>query len=125
MEKSEETQGTVNFMRSLIKFDNSLGILAAAFLAFVLLAGSISAQSDSKKAYTFHGRVEKVNRKSGTLTVNGEEVEGWMPAMTMQYRVDNPTVLTGIKAGVQIEATVYERDLTLHDVKVIAQGRSK
>jgi Cu/Ag efflux protein CusF len=96
----------------------------AAVVAIILFAGSIFGQSDSRKSYTFPGTVEKVNRKSGTLTVNGEEVEGWMAAMTMQYRVDNPAVLKGIKAGTQIEATVYERDLTLHDVKVIKPVRN-
>jgi Cu/Ag efflux protein CusF len=99
-------------------------MLVTVLIAGILFAGSIFGQSDSRKSYTFHGRVEKVNRKSGTLTVNGEEVEGWMPAMTMQYRVDNPGVLDQIKAGTQIEAKVYERDLTLHDVKVITPVRN-
>jgi Cu/Ag efflux protein CusF len=99
-------------------------MLAAVLIAVILFAGSMFGQTNSRKSYTFHGRVEKVNRKSGTLTVNGEEVEGWMPAMTMQYRVGNPAVLNEIKAGNQIEATVYERDLTLHDVKVITPVRN-
>jgi len=100
-------------------------MLAAVLIAVILFAGSIFGQNDSRKSYTFHGRVEKVNRKTGTLTVNGEELEGWMPPMTMQYRVDNLVVLNQVKAGTQIEATVYERDLTLHDVKVITPVRNK
>jgi len=111
-------------MKSLVTFDHSLRHLAGMLIVFLLFTASIFAQADSRKSYTFHGRVEKVDRKAGTLTVNGEELEGWMPAMTMQYRVDKPTVLNQIKAGAQIEATVYERDLTLHDVKVIAPARN-
>ena len=56
---------------------------------------------DSKaKPYTFHGKVEAVTAKG--LTVNGEEVKGWMGAMTMNYPVDNPEVLKSIKVGDQI-----------------------
>jgi hypothetical protein len=56
-----------------------------------LLAANGFAQEKAKekaKSYTFHGKVEAVTDKG--LTVNGEKVEGWMDAMTMTYKVDNP-----------------------------------
>ncbi|HKE23625.1 MAG TPA: copper-binding protein [Bryobacteraceae bacterium] len=79
-------------------------MLATVLIVCILFAGSIFGQSNSRKSYAFHSRVEKVNRKSGTLTVNADEVEGWMPVMTLQYRLDNPGVLNQIKAGTQIES---------------------
>ena len=42
-----------------------------------------------------------------------------MDAMTMAYPVDKPETLSAIKAGDQISATVFDGDLTLHDIKVI------
>jgi Cu/Ag efflux protein CusF len=45
-----------------------------------------------------------------------------MNAMTMAYPVDKPETLKGIKAGDRISATVFEGDLTLHDVKVVPGG---
>lgn len=96
--------------------------LAVALMLSCLLAPVSLAQDDVKKPHTFHGKVEKVDRKAARLTVNGEEVEGWMVAMTMAYPVDNPDVLKTIKVGDQIEATVYDRDLSLHNIKVVSQA---
>ena len=54
--------------------------------------------------------------------MNGEKVDGWMEAMTMDYKVDDPTVLEKVKAGDQIMATVYDGDLVLHKVKVMSSN---
>ncbi|MGD1096767.1 MAG: heavy metal-binding domain-containing protein [Bryobacteraceae bacterium] len=76
-----------------------------------------STQSVDRKAYVFHGTVEEVNLTAGTLTVNGENLEGWMAAMSMSYRVDKVDVLKEIKVGDRIAAKVYSGDLTLYDVR--------
>jgi Cu/Ag efflux protein CusF len=81
-------------------------------------------QAAAKKAYTFHGRIEKVDDKS--LTVAGDNVDGWMGAMTMVYGVDNAEILRKVKAGDQITATVYDGDFqTLHDVKLVQPDGTK
>jgi hypothetical protein len=49
------------------------------------------------KSHTSHGKVEAVADKG--LTVNAENVEGWMDAMTMTYPVDKPEVLKVVKVG--------------------------
>lgn len=98
----------------------------SAFTLSVLLAGLCFAQgTQNKKSYTFHGKVEAVNDNS--LKVNGEEVKGWMAAMTMDYKVDDPSVLKKVKPGDQIMATVYDGDLVLHKVQVMPNqnGESK
>ncbi len=76
----------------------------------------------AKKALTFHGKVEAVNISANTVTVNGEKVEGWMDAMTMGYKVDDPAVLKNVKAGDRITATAYEGDMTLHKIQVMLKG---
>jgi Cu/Ag efflux protein CusF len=73
-----------------------------------------------KKEHVFRGKVEQVDPKTKTLTVNGENVEGWMSAMTMQYSADKPDVYDKVKPGDQITAKVYDGDFgTLHDVQVV------
>jgi Cu/Ag efflux protein CusF len=87
--------------------------LALALSLSTVLAGQ------GKKEHPFRGKVEKVDAKAKTLTVNGENVEGWMGAMTMTYGVDKEDVLNKVKAGDQITAKVYDGDFkTLHDVQV-------
>jgi len=84
------------------------------------------AQQPAKKEHEFRGKIEKVDAKTKTLTVNGEKVEGWMGAMTMTYGVDKPEILTKVKAGDQITAKVYDGDFsTLHDVQLLPAAANK
>ncbi len=91
-------------------------IMAAAGLALLMATVGFGQTATSKKPLTFHGQVAAVSPDG--LTVNGEKVEGWMDAMTMKYKVDDPKVLKTVKPGDKITATVYEGDMSLHKVKV-------
>jgi len=91
--------------------------------ASVVFAVSTFGQSTAgKKAHTFHGKVEAVNKDGKSLTVNGEKVEGWMDAMTMNYKVDDPSILDKVNPGDQITATVYDGDYVLHNVKNVGDA---
>ena len=98
-------------------------MLAAALLAVLLFAFAplASAQKAEKKSFVFHGVVESVDAKAGRVTVANEKIEGWMEAMTMAYSVDKPEDLQKVKAGDKIEATVYEDDYKLYQIKVVGQ----
>lgn len=87
---------------------------AAAVL--VVLMGC--APQAKKKQYVLRGKVEAVDFENKTLTVDHQKVDGWMEAMTMAYGVHDPAVLKSVKAGDRIQATVYEDDYSLYDVKV-------
>ena len=100
-------------------------ILAAVLALACLFAVNSFGQDKAKakaKSYTFHGKVTAVTEKG--LTVNGEKVEGWMDAMTMTYPVDKPDALKMVKVGDQIMATVYEGDMTLHNVMTMPPGKA-
>jgi hypothetical protein len=99
-------------------------ILAAVLALACLVAVNSFGQDKAKgkaKSYTFHGKVTAVTEKG--LTVNGEKVEGWMDAMTMTYPVDKLDALKIVKVGDQIMATVYQGDLTLHNVMTMPPGK--
>ena len=96
-----------------------MDVLRRSFLGgTAALALCVAGLGQTKKQYTFHGKVEAVDKSAGSLRVNGEKVEGWMGAMTMSYKVDNPAVLANVKPGDRIAATVYDGDYVLHDVRV-------
>src|SRR5262245_30904133 len=59
-----------------------------------------------KTEHVFRGKVEQVDAAGKLMSVNGENVEGWMPAMTMSYTADNAEVFNQVKVGDQITATV-------------------
>jgi Cu/Ag efflux protein CusF len=83
-------------------------------------AQTTPAATAEKKAHVFRGKVEHVDLQAKTLTVNGENVEGWMSAMTMTYSADKPDVIDKVKAGDEITAKVFDGDFaTLHDVQVV------
>jgi Cu/Ag efflux protein CusF len=105
-------------IRPVIGVIGVIGMMLAMLLAPGLT--TLSAQEGGKKEHTFLGKVEKVDAKTKMLTVNGENVQGWMGAMTMSYAVDKEDVLSKVKAGDQITAKVYDGDFkTLHDVQVV------
>ena len=97
----------------------SISVLAASLFVAAICLGQAAS---SKKEYIFHGKVEAVNKSAKNLTVNGEKVEGWMGAMTMDYKVDDPSILEKLKPGDQIMATVYDGDYSLHKVKVMRKN---
>ena len=100
-------------------------ILAAVLALACVFAVTSFAQDKAKgkaKSYTFHGKVTGVTEKG--LTVNGEKVEGWMDAMTMTYPVDKPDVLKMVKVGDQVMATVFDGDMTLHNVMSMPPDKS-
>ena len=94
-------------------------LFAAGLLMAVVCLGQAG---PGKKEFTFHGKVEAVNKSAKSLTVNGEKVEGWMDAMTMSYKVDDPSIIDKLKPGDQIMATVYDGDYMLHKVQIMGKN---
>ena len=97
-----------------------LATFIGAVLGVALLLPTAHGQQRGKKEYAFRGKVQKIDAKAKTLTVDGEDVQGWMSAMTMTYGVDKEDVIDHVKVGDQITAKVYDGDVrTLYDVKVV------
>jgi len=89
-------------------------------VAMMLCLFALGSYAQQKKEHVFKGKVEKIDPNAKTFTVNGENVEGWMPSMTMVYVPDKEEVLKQVKVGDQITAKVYDGDFrTLHDVRVV------
>ncbi|HEV2201746.1 MAG TPA: copper-binding protein [Bryobacteraceae bacterium] len=105
------------------RFRILLALAAALAVPSTMLAQQhdstqVQAGKAAKKSFTLRGVVEGVDAKAGRLTVNHEKVEGWMDAMTMAYAVDKPADLQKVQVGDRIEATVYQDEYKLYDIKV-------
>src|SRR2546421_13066554 len=102
--------------------------IATVLLCAFALTIAIHAQTPpaGKKDHAFKGKVEKVDPKTKMVTVNNENIPGWMMSMTMAYKVDKDAVLKDLKPGDQIAATVYDGDFqTLYNVKVLPPPPAK
>jgi Cu/Ag efflux protein CusF len=98
-----------------------IATLIAALTCALFVSVAVQAQTPpaGKKEHPFKGKVEKVDEKTKMITVNNENIPGWMMSMTMTYKVDKPDVLKTVKAGDNITATVYDGDFqTLYNLKV-------
>src|SRR5215510_3701124 len=104
--------------------------LIAALTGALFLSVALHAQNPpaDRKEHAFKGKVEKVDPKTKMVTVNNENIPGWMMSMTMTYKVDKPSeaALDKLKPGDQITATVYDGDFqTLYNVKVAPPAPAK
>jgi protein SCO1/2 len=102
-----------------MKLARSISVFAALVVMVAVCWGQTP---PGKKEYMFHGKVEAVDKSAKSLTVNGEKVEGWMDAMTMNYKVDDPSIFDKVKPGDEIMATVYDGDPLLHKVKIMGKN---
>jgi protein SCO1/2 len=109
-------------MQRLLEVKRALRLIAVLALAVFAASICLGQAAPEKKSYTFHGKVEAVDKSGKSMKVNGEKVAGWMDAMTMDYKVDDAAILKKVKPGDQIMATVYDGDMMLHKVMVMPKS---
>ena len=94
--------------------------LAAALVLICSIAAAGFAQANSnKKSYTLHGTIQAVKGSEQKVTVKHDKIEGYMGAMTMDYKVADLDMLKKLKTGDEITATFYEDDYTLYNIRKI------
>lgn len=89
-------------------------------LIVLLVAGGCSRE----RRYQLEGQVLAVDRDKGELTVRHEDIKGFMPGMTMPFKVSDPTALAERKPGDLIRATLVVSDSTGHLEDVIRTGEA-
>ena len=68
-----------------------------------------SAQAtDSAKVFSGDGVVEGVDKSVDQIQINHGEIKGYMPAMSMPYRVKDKAMLDMVKAGDKVSFTLED-----------------
>jgi protein SCO1 len=111
-------------------------LLVSALLAVALVAGCHSSPkpgpqgpaASSYKVYKLRGKVVSTNPATGEVTLNHEAIPGFMDAMTMPYKLKDPSILSELHPGDTITADVLvsqnpDADVLLDHIVVIAQGK--
>src|SRR6266436_91117 len=105
----------------MIKARSSLAILLFLVIA---LAGSCRPRSSAnEKRYPIKGKVIAVDKTDRTITVAHEDITGYMPAMTMPFKIKNDADLEMMKPGDQITGTLVVDDLSSWvEITAIVEG---
>jgi protein SCO1/2 len=111
-------------------------LLASSLLALVPLAGCHSGPSPatqasanpSYKVYHLRGKVIAADPATGEVTLDHEAIPGFMEAMTMPYKLKDPSILSELHPGDVITADVLvsqgaDADVLLDHIVVVAQGK--
>ena len=64
------------------------------------------AKDTTAKRYNLSGRVVSIDKSARSINVDGDEIPGFMAAMTMPYQVKDPSLLDKLSAGDQIKAEI-------------------
>jgi len=72
-----------------------------------MLCGCVRSQH-----YDLRGQVLAVDPGRQEVTIKHEDIRGFMPGMTMPFKVSDPALLNGLEAGDLVQATLVVKDYT-------------
>jgi protein SCO1 len=93
------------------------------FIGLALAAGAC-AKSPPDRHFPLHGQVLRIGANHLQATIKHDDIKGFMPAMTMPYKVLDAKEFAAVAAGDVIDATlvVVSNDAYLKDVKKVGQA---
>jgi len=99
---------------------------AARFVCVVCLTALLSALAacSRPRQYELRGQVLAVDRERRELTIKHEDIQGFMPGMTMPFKVSDPRSLDGRQPGDLIRATLVVEDSTGYLKDIAVTGRA-
>ncbi len=105
-------------------------VLASCLTSGGCRSAHVGSPGPGPERHFLRGNVMGVDKAAGTVLLAHEAVAGFMPAMTMDYKVADPAVLGEVQRGDRITADLLDdkgpqgpTNLRLENVDVIAQAR--
>ena len=103
------------------RFPQLLFSWSAIILLFAV--GCTPKHAANEKRYPLKGKVIAVNKTERTATINHEDIPGYMPGMTMAFKIKNDGDLEMLKAGDQVSANLVVTDVdSWIEVTAIVEG---
>ena len=93
-----------------------------SLLVCVLLA---LACGSSSKFYEAHGLVEEMRPEDQQIVISHEDIEGFMPAMTMNFSIYDPELLRTLQAGQVVDFTIEFTGRSYHVVAATVTGEAE
>ncbi len=94
-----------------------------ALSLIILGSGCKPRRSANEKRYDLKGKVVAVNKSERTATIAHEDIKGYMPAMTMPFKIKNDADLEMLKPGDQVTGTLVVDDLSSWvEITAIVEG---
>ena len=79
----------------------------------------------NQKRYPLKGKVIAVSKSDHTATIKHEDIPGYMPGMTMAFKIKNDADLEMVKAGDEVSANLVVTDVdSWIEVTAIVEGAS-
>ncbi len=109
----------------------SVALALACFVAFAATLLVLSALGCSRPQqvhqYTLKGQIVRIDTSDGVVTIRHNDIEGFMPAMTMPFKVKNRGLLQGRAPGdlVTGRLAVTDTDAWLTDLTVVGHSEVK
>src|SRR6266852_2177547 len=83
-----------------------------ALSLIILGSGCKPRRSANEKRYDLKGKVVAVNKSERTATIAHEDIKGYMPAMTMPFKIKNDADLEMLKPGDQVTGALVVDDVS-------------
>ena len=76
----------------------------------LVIVVSISGCGERQRRYELRGQILAVNRTAQELTIKHDDIRGFMPGMTMPFKVRDERLMTGREPGELVTATLVVVD---------------
>ena len=88
----------------------------------VAMAAAACSRAPEPKRYEVRGQILSFDPQRNEVVVDHEDIEGFMPAMVMPYKVENPSLLEGKKPGDIVTATLVVEEVDYYLTTLTTTG---
>jgi protein SCO1/2 len=95
-------------MYSVNNHTRRISLIALILAGALFFSSCPRAKTGSAKRYPFTGRILTIDLQNQTAAIDGDTIPGFMDAMTMNYRIKPPSMLSQLSAGDSISAELVD-----------------